>query len=217
VFAPEHDNPPSLRQGDIIADVFFPLSRPGSLKYLATYTSGSGTGLKLEPHIEKPAGSIKQYVQSITHGLVAHGAVISQCCDLDKNHPRTSFSLCRLIPFDRGRYRNVNALVTNIDPWGPENPHFQFFYLGQIEGLDGEYLADFGLLASFAWADYDLILGKKVHQLDAENRNKFRVKVGAFFGRPMDEDVAAGLANPWEPSAPAAQSLLGRVRAFFRI
>jgi hypothetical protein len=46
--------------------------------------------------------------------------------------------------------------------------------------------------AIVGWADYDLILSKKVHQLDPLNRNKFRVKVGAVFGRPAEEDAAAG-------------------------
>lgn len=215
MFAAQHDNPPSLRQGDIISSIFFPLPRPALLKYLATYGSGSGTDIRLEPFVETPSGSKKSYVQSISYGVVAHGAVISQCCDLDRKHPRTSFSLCRLIPFEQARYRNVQALVDNIDPWGPENPHFQFFYLGAIQGLVGEHLADFGLLTSLGWSDYELILSKKVHQLDDVNRNKFRVKVGAFFGRPTDEDTAAGLANPYEPAAPASPGLVDRLRTFF--
>jgi hypothetical protein len=216
MFAPEHDSPPTLRQGDLISDVFFPLARPPFLKYLAAYGSGSGTDIKLEPLIETPQGSRVRYVQSVCHGLVGHGSVLSQCCDLDKRHPRTSFSLCRLIPFDPGRYRNVDALVNNIDPWGPQNPHFQFFYYGEVKGLDGEWLADFGLLMSLSWADYDFILRKKVEQLDDLNRNKYRVKVGAFFGRPTEEDRRAGLANPYEPSAPASTSLFKRFRSFIR-
>jgi hypothetical protein len=216
VFAAGHDNPPSLRQGDIIASVFFPLARPSLLKYLATYRSGSDIEIDLEPLVETPLGSRKQYVQAVSHGVVAHGAIISQCCDLDKKHPKASFSLCRLIPLERARYKKVEALVDNIDPWGAENPHFQFFYYGQVDGLEGEYLADFGLLTSLSWSDYDLVLRKKVHQLDDLNRNKFRVKVGAFFGRPTDEDAAAGLGNPYAPAA-ATLSLFTRVRAFFRI
>src|SRR6266851_10134622 len=216
MFAAQHDNPPSLRQGDIIASVFFPLSRLGLLKYLSTYSSGSGTDIKLEPFVEVPIGSKKKYVQSLCHGVVAHGAVISQCCDLDRKHPKASFSLCRLILFEPARYKNVEALTNNIDPWGSENPHFQFFYYGQIAGLQGEYLADFGLLASLGWSDYDLVVRQKVHQLDDLNRNKFRVKVGAFFGRPTDEDAAAGLANPYEPAAPEKPNLLKQLRSFLR-
>jgi hypothetical protein len=216
VFAAQHDNPPSLRQGDIIASVFFPLTRPGHLKFLATYASGTDTNIRLEPFIEVPPGSRKSYAQSISHGVIAHGAVISQCCDLDRKHPRSSFSLCRLIPFEQARFKNVEALKNNIDPWGPENPHFQFFYFGAIDGLDGEHLADFGLLTSFGWTDYDLILRKKVHQLDALNRNKFRVKAGAFLGRPTDEDRLAGLANPYEAVTPTRPGLFTRVRNYFR-
>lgn len=199
MFAPEHDNPPSLRQGDIVRDVFFPLTRPNDLKYIATYASGSDANILVKPYLETPQGSRRIYAQSVSHGTVAHGAVISQCCDLDKRHPRTSFSLCRLVLFDPARYRNVEALIDNIDPWGDENPHFQFFYLGRIDGLEGEYLADYGLLTSFGWSEYDLMLGKKVHQMDAITRNKFRVKIGAFFGRPTEEDEAAGLSDPYRP------------------
>jgi hypothetical protein len=216
MFAPAHDNPPSLRQGDVVANVFFPLPKPSSLRYLATYESGSGVNIKLEPLIDKPPGSRKEYTQSIAHGVVAHGAIISQCCDLDNNHPKPSFSLCRLIPFERDRYKNADALINNIDPWGNEKPHLQFFYYGRIDGLEGEYLADFGLLTSLGWSDYKLILGCKVNQLDNLNRNKFRVKVGAFFGRPTAEDVQAGLANPYDPVPAVRSNLIQRIYSWFR-
>jgi hypothetical protein len=215
VFTPQHDNPPSLRQGDIISNVFFPLTRPALLKYLGTYASGSDTKIRTEPLIEQPTDARKSYSLSICHGVVAHGAVLSQCCDLDKKHPKTSFSLCRLVPVNHSRVKNLEALINNIDPYGEENPHFQFFYLGSINGLDGEYMADYALLTSFGWNDYDLILKKKIHQLDDLNRNKFRVKAGAAFGRPADEDVGSGLANPYEPVVPSNRGLLDRVRAFF--
>lgn len=215
MFASVHDEPPSIRQGDIIADVFFPLTRPDSLRYLAHYSSGSGLGISLRPAVERPVGSRREYIQCISHGVVAHGAVISQCCDLDKTHRRTSFSLCRLLPFERDRFdqRHVDALINNIDPWGNERPHFQFFYFGTVSGLEGEYIADFALLTSFGWSEYDYILGKKVHQLDDLNRNKFRVKVGAFFGRPTPEDKRAGFGNPYEPIAPDSPGFFGRIRA----
>lgn len=213
MFALQHDNPPSLRQGDILSNMFFPLARPAMVRHLGTYRSGSGTDINLDPFVDTPKGSIKQYLQSLAHGVIAHGAVLSQCCDLDKKHPRTSFSLCRLILFEPTRYRNVEALIGNIDPYGTVNPHFQFFYFGQVHGLTGEYLSDFGLLTSLPWADYDLALNQKVCQLDDLNRNKFRVKAGAFFGRPMDEDVAKGMANPWQQETPTlAPSWWQRIR-----
>lgn len=218
MFAPQHDSPPSLRQGDIIADIFFPLTRPTLLRYLGNYNAGSDVNITLEPLVETPPKSRRSYLQSVAHGIVAHGAVISQCCDLDRKHPKTSFSVCRLLRFESSRYKNPQSLIQNIDPWGPENPHFQFFYVGQVNGLVGEYLADLALLTSFGWTDYEVILDKKIHQLDDLNRNKFRVKVGAFFGRPMDEDVAAGLANPWQTEPPVVRpTLVRRILSKLRI
>jgi hypothetical protein len=211
-----HDNPPSLRQGDIIGNVLFPLSRPAVLKYLGTYSSGAGTDIDLKAYVDRPAGAKKDYVQCITHGVVGPGSVMSQCCDLDRKHPKPSFSVCRIVPFMSGQFKNVEALVNNIDPWGRENPHFQFFYIGKVNGLEGEYLADFGLVTSFSWADYELILGKKVHQLDDINRNRFRVKVGAFWGRPTQEDVDAGLANPYKAVGPVSKSVFDNIKKFLR-
>lgn len=205
-----------MRQGDIVANVFFPLTRPDTLKYLSLYNSGTDSKIAVAPVMEPAFGSAKVYAQSVVHGVVAHGAVLSQCCDVDRKHPKASFSLCRLIQFDKGRFKSPEALTANIDPWGPDRPHFQFFYLGAINGLEGEYLADFALLTSFGWKDYDLLLSKKVHQLDDLNRNKFRVKVGAFFGRPPDEDRLAGLANPYQPTAPKRPTFIERLRFLFR-
>jgi hypothetical protein len=54
---------------------------------------------------------------------------------------------------------------------------------------------------SCPWADYELILLRKKLQLDALGRNKFRVKAGAWYGRPPKEDVDAGLADPWNPQS----------------
>jgi hypothetical protein len=216
MFATLHDSPPCLRQGDVIGDLFFPLARPASLRFMGIHSSGSGTNIELKPLVEKPQGSRREYLQVLTHGVIAHAAVMSQCCDLDKKHPKNSFCLCRLIPFERDRYKNVDALVENIDPWGVENPHFQFFYIGQVDGLEGEFLADYGLLTTLSWADYDFALGRKVHQLDDVSRNKFRVKAGSFWGRPPDEDVRAGLANPYgSVKRPVAPTLRERIRTFF--
>jgi len=150
MFGP-HDDPPSLRQGDIVADLFFPLPRQAAVQYMASRTEGNELNLRLEPVIDQPAGARRRYLTGVTSGIVSHGAVISQCCDLDRTHPKTSFVVCRLLPFDRARYRNPDTLAENVNPYGPINPHFQFFYLGQIQGLPGEQLADFAFTLTVPW------------------------------------------------------------------
>lgn len=191
------DAPPCLRQGDIVADLFFPLPRQTAVRYLGTHRNGTGVNVAIDPVIERPPGARRQYLTALTFGLVGHGAVMSQCCDLDRTHPKSSFTVCRLIPLDRARFRNIEALVTNVNPYGDVPAHLQFFFLGEIPGLAGEYLADFALTLTVPWNEYDHVLGKKILQLDPVNRNRYRVKVGAHYGRPTPEDVAAGLENPY--------------------
>jgi hypothetical protein len=61
MFAEKHDDPPSLRQGDVIQNVFFPLPRIGTNTFLAHYESGTETRVELatneinfSPIVEKP-------------------------------------------------------------------------------------------------------------------------------------------------------------------
>ncbi|HEX3103437.1 MAG TPA: hypothetical protein VHQ22_03245 [Terriglobales bacterium] len=206
MFGP-HDNPPSLRQGDIVADLFFPLPRQGRVQYIASRTAGTDIELQLEPFVERPPNARKLYLTAVTQGLVSHGVVLSQCCDLDRNHPKPSFVVARLVPFDLGRVRNAQSLRDNVDPYGEIPPHLQYFHLGQIEGLaQGDYVADFGFTVTVSWADYDFALQRKSLQLDQLHRNLFRVKAGAHLGRPTPEDQRDGYANPYlgiNPALPA--------------
>jgi hypothetical protein len=191
------DDPPCLRQGDIVADLFFALPRQAAVRYLGTYRNGTEVNVSVDPVIDRPAGARRQYLSALTLGVVGHGAVMSQCCDLDRTHPKASFVVCRLIPLDRARFRNIEALIANINPYGDAPAHLQFFFLGEIPGLAGEYIADFALTLTVPWNEYEYVLRKKILQLDPVNRNRFRVKVGAHYGRPTPEDVAAGLENPY--------------------
>lgn len=191
------DDPPSLRQGDIIESIFFPVPRQASVQFLGSRVGGDDVNLRLEPIVQQPPGARRAYLSAITPGFVAHAAVVSQCCDLDRTHPKASFVVCRLMALDRTRYRNLEALIANVDPYGEIRPHLQFFCLGQIAGLEGEYLADFALTLAVPWSDYDVLLQRKIAQLDQLNRNKFRVKAGAHYGRPTPEDAAEGFANPY--------------------
>lgn len=191
------DDPPSLRQGDIIESLFFPVPRQPSVQFLSSRVGGDDVNLQLQPIVQQPPGARRSYLSAIVPGFIAHAAVVSQCCDLDRTHPKTSFVVCRIMPLDRTRYRNLEALIANVDPYGEIRPHLQFFCFGPINGLEGEYLADFSLTLTVPWNDYDALLRKKIAQLDQLNRNKFRVKVGAHYGRPTPEDADAGFANPY--------------------
>jgi hypothetical protein len=206
MFAEKHDAPPSLRQGDLIDTVFFPLPRIGTTRFIAQYQSGTEANIQLasaeinfNPVIERPEGARRDYIWANVQGFFSHAAVLSQCCDIDRNHPKTSFVLCRVQKLDPKRFQQIENLRANVDPYDPSTrAHHQFYCYGSVPGLDGEFIADFAQVLSIPWADYNLVLARKRHQLDPLNRNKFRVKAGAWFGRPPKEDTEAGLADPWE-------------------
>lgn len=134
-------------------------------------------------------------------GFFSYAAVLSQCCDVDKTHVKTSFVLCRVLRLDEKRFQNVEVLRANVDPYDlpPDvKPHHQFFWFGSLPGLEGEYISDFAQVLSVPWADYKPILSLKSLQLDQLRRNMFRVKAGAWFGRTPKEDFEAGFEDPWK-------------------
>jgi hypothetical protein len=208
MFTATPDTPACLRQGDIIADVFFPLPRFANTKVLSSYTSGRETEVTLsagevylEPIVETPEGAKRSYVSGVVQGFFAHAAVLSQCCDCDRKRPKPSFLLCRILLVDEKRFHNIENLRANVDPYDASTkPHFQFFYYGTVPELAGECIADYAHVFAVPWADYNVILNRKRFQLNDIDRNKFRVKAGAWFGRPPDEDVKLGLTDPWHPT-----------------
>lgn len=215
MFAEQHDVPPSLRQGDIIVTLFFPLPRIGTTRFLSLYDSGTETALKLgstelnfAPVVDRPEGARREYIWANLQGFFSCAAVLSQCCDVERKRVRTSFVLCRVLKLDESRFQNIDNLRRNVDPYDPvTRAHHQFFYFGPLPSLEGEFIADFAQVVSVPWADYNLILGRKQHQLDNLSRNMFRVKAGAWFGRTPQEDADAGLGDPWNPQPPKASGV----------
>lgn len=192
----------TLRQGDVIADVLFPLARMDrAIAFLGTYSPAIG---HFEPTTETMGRS--QYQSAQLPVTVTLCAVFSQDCDVDsrQEHPPPAFLLCRVmeVPESLRRSAGYLNLQGNVDPYGEARPYFQLFYLGPIVGRDGVFMADYAQVMTVAWSDYRHVLKKKILELDNVERAKFRVKAGAHIGRPADEEIEAGIANPWHPEEP---------------
>ncbi|HTQ53185.1 MAG TPA: hypothetical protein VMI94_01925 [Bryobacteraceae bacterium] len=199
----EHYDPTGLRQGDIIADVSFPLSRLQSKpKFLGALKQGTGQDVQLDADTELIGKS--WWLTAQIHAVVGYCAVLSTDCDVapKQKPPPPSFVLCRLVPVPDGVKKNqalLKTLMANVDPYGSDRPFYQLFYVGNHSRLGAEeYVADYGMTMTVAWKDYDAVLKRKTLELDDETRAKFRVKAGAYFGRPTPEDVEAGLGDPWK-------------------
>jgi hypothetical protein len=206
----EHYDPTSLRQGDIIADVHFPLSRLQTRpKFLGTLKQGTGQHVQLDADTELVGKS--WWLTAQVHSAHGYCVVLSQDCAVDskQNPPPPSFVLCRLLQVPDGMRKNQSLFATltaNVDPYGSDRPFYQLFYVGMHSRLgSGEYVADYGMAMTVAWKDYDAVLKRKTLELDDEARAKFRVKAGAYFGRPTQEEIEAGLADPWK-AGPQRQS-----------
>jgi hypothetical protein len=196
----------TLRQGDVIADVVFPLVRlDRPTVFLGTY---SPTTRHLEPIIEETRRS--RYQSAQVSATVSLAAVFSQDCDVDnrQEHPPPAFLLCRVMQVwdSLRRSPGYSSLQENIDPYGEGRPYYQLYYLGEILGYEGEFLTDYSQVVTVSWADYRHVLGRKLLELDKISRSKFRVKAGAHVGRPSAEEIADGIADPWHPTAPSPDS-----------
>jgi hypothetical protein len=190
----------SLKQGDIIKDVIFPIARPDTLRVISRAVGIAAGKVLVEAVLE---GSDKRPYHLVqVQGVPMICAVLSQCCDVvqSQNPPPPAFVLCKVVPVPkniRKHQGSYDALTANLDPYGDRKAFFQNFWFGKIAGLDSEYMADFGQVMTVSWMDYDYTLKNKIAELDDLNRARFRVKVGAHFGRVTEEDKAAGFEDPY--------------------
>lgn len=193
----ENPDMTTLRQGDIVTDVLFPLVRMDrAVVFLGTYGEKSG---ELEPIIEETRRTRYQLAQ--LHAASVTAAVLSQDCDVDQRqrNPPPAFLLCRVmrVPESIIKSQWSTNLRENVNPYGESRPYYQFFYLGPLPERDGEFLADYSQIMTISWTDYGRVLKKKFMQLQDIERSKFRVKAGAHVGRPSDEEITARIADPW--------------------
>jgi hypothetical protein len=213
----------TLRQGDIVANVPFPLPplKSGELTFLGSYAELGGAA-RFEPRTE----TIRRTDWFTGHVPVAIAccAVLSQCCDVDsrQNPPPPTFVLCRLAPLPdsiRRRTDLYNILTENVDPYGSSRPYFSLFHVGFHSRLGAEYVADYGQPMTVRWGDYGAVLRRKVLEMDDISRAKFRVKAGAYLGRPTREEIDAGIADPWrsDESRRIAESVRDRLRRAWHV
>jgi hypothetical protein len=203
----------SLRQGDILAGVPFPL-----LEHAKTHVLG---GIAREyDYVGLPAISPKTHEHRTDKGWVTvqiparfgFCAVLSNCCDLELRNGQVqayAVTLARLRPVsdeirnDPVRFASLSA---NRDPRDTKNPgYIPFFYLEPHNLLEGQdWNVHYNQVVTVPTSDFALLLRKKRLQMGDRARVKFKIKLAYAYGRINDDEEKAGLENPWqEPPAPA--------------
>ncbi len=136
-------------------------------------------------------------------------AVLSNCCDLEPRNGRiqayavTTARLRPVSPETRNDPDRFASLVANRDPRDPENPgYIDYFYLEPHALLEGtDWNVHFQQVVTLPTTDIELLLRKKVLQLDDRSRVKFKIKLAYSLGRINDAEIAAGLEDPWQEAA----------------
>jgi hypothetical protein len=207
----------NLRQGDILRDIPFPLLEYSKIRILgsvpqeAEFANGVPNSTSAWTHeINKD----KMWVSLQVPARFGFFAITSHCCEMEprKGKIRTpTITLARLrpIPDDlRNSAENFASLRANRDTSQPDTAGYkEFFYLephAQIGGQD--WSIHFGQAVTLPTSDIALLLARKVLQMDDRTRAKFKTKLAYSIGKYTDEEMAAGLDEPWNESAQSPQA-----------
>jgi hypothetical protein len=203
----------SLRQGDILEGVPFPLLESAKMHVLAdiSQTESFSTIPVLSPRLHELRGD-NEWTTTVSPVRFGFCTVLSNCCDLEPRQGgkvRThAVVLARLrpIPPDIRRSQELfDSLVANRDPRDPTRPGFiEYFYLAPhrlLQELD--WRVEFNQVVSVPTNDVTILLRKKILQLDDRTRMKFKIKLGFTYLRVNQDEIDAGLENPWQDAAPA--------------
>jgi hypothetical protein len=113
-----------------------------------------------------------------------------------------AFAVARLIPVPPSILANPEKLASlraNKDPRSPTDPgYINYFYIGSQPRLDNkEWIVDYNQTICIPGSEFASALARKVVQMDGRTRAKFKIKLMASFSRPTEEELTAGLADPW--------------------
>ncbi|MGA3126071.1 MAG: hypothetical protein ABSD13_05105 [Candidatus Korobacteraceae bacterium] len=197
----------SLRQGDILEGVPFPLIDHLQLQVLGTIAHDQDFS-SLPPISATPRQhrDDKEWTTAIAPVRFGFCAVLSNCCDLEPRNGKVqtqAVNLARLrpIPIDmRNNPERFNSLRANKDPRNSKDPgYIEYFYLEPHELLQGQdWRVHYNQVVTLPTNDITFLLRKKILQLDDRSRVKFKVKLGFTFLRTNEDERKLGLENPWE-------------------
>ena len=209
----------SLRQGDILAGIPFPLMDHSKMHVLGSvareydYTALPVIAPRTHEH-----RADAQWVTLQVPARFCLCTVLSNCCDLEPRGGRVQahmVTLARLRPVSndiRNDAERFNSLRANKDPRDPDDPgYIDLFYLEAHAQLnDQDWAVHYNQVVTIPATDIALLLRKKIIQLDDRTRMKFKIKLAFTLGRSNDDEENAGLENPWdEPNPPVEAAPLG--------
>jgi hypothetical protein len=205
----------SLRQGDILAGIPFPLMDSTRMRLLGTvapvYNYAALPQISVTTHEYR---ADPDWVTIQVPVRFCSCAVLSNCCDLEaRNGGRpqaVGVNLARLRPIsgdirnDAARFQSLRA---NKDPRTDDPGYIDYYYLEAHELLGNQdWRVHYSQVVTIPITEINLLLQKKIIQLDDRTRMKFKIKLAFTLGRSNEEEIQAGLENPWAEQAQDAQA-----------
>jgi hypothetical protein len=197
----------SLRQGDILTGIPFPLLDYRSLTVLGSlavdYDYNAVPAISPRTHVHR---FDNQWVTAQMPVRFCPCCVLSNCCELEPRDGQIQarmVTLARLRPISNEIKRDAEKfarLRANKDPRDPvDHGYIDYFYLEPHELLQNqEWNVEYAQVVSIPASDHELLLKKKIIQFDSRTRVKFKIKLAFALGRTNDEEEQAGLENPWQ-------------------
>jgi hypothetical protein len=204
----------SLRQGDILTHIPFPLLENGKIHVLGDLSRNAEyiEGLPKVSSSAHEQANDKLWVTIQVPARFGFAVVTSHCCELEPRNGRLRpafLTLARMRPIPdatRNSEEKFASLRANKDSSDPVDPGYKdLFYLEPHALIDGkDWSVHFNQAVTLPTSDIDLLLARKVLQLDDRTRAKFKTKLAFSIGKYTDEEHAAGLDEPWNEGAPPA-------------
>jgi hypothetical protein len=212
-----------LRQGDIIANVLYPLMVTEDIRFMGVMDSNDLENKPLPFRADTPLYRNLPCLTCQLNIRIGYAAIVSNCCDIEPENNRIrrthNFVLARLISIPAGIDRdpnNLESLKANRNPLNLEGGpgHINRFYIPAHELLEGlEWIVDYNQVLTMPSSEFPEILKRKILQMDEDSRIRFKVKLAASFGRFSPEEQASG--HPWldepkptEPTEPPHPELI---------
>jgi hypothetical protein len=197
----------SLRQGDILAGIPFPLFDLSKTVVLGRVRGDrTQTGIPAAETIATENRGDREWFSTVVSARLSFCAVLSNCCDIEPRDGRILIpmvALARLRPIPPNIQRDapkLESLRANKNPANPEDPgYIDYFYLPAHERLErAEWVIHYNQVVAMGTAPVPELMERKILQMVDRERVKFKIKLAYSLARIGDHEINAGLQNPWQ-------------------
>jgi hypothetical protein len=208
MFVPDADlDRKSLRQGDILAGIPFPLiDLPNTVALGRLSGEPTANTLPSLTAVAENHRGDREWFSTVTKTRLCFCAVLSNCCDIEPRNGRIllpAVALARLRPIPPDFLREparLASLQQNKNPSNPDDPgYIDYFCFDNHPRLENEQMVvHYNQLICIPSSAQEQLMQRKILQLDDRARVKFKLKLAFSLARLGDAEIAAGLQNPWE-------------------